>query len=359
MLAKIQRQQRVIFGVYLAVSLTGCQPERASFPAPQSGSSLVAVRAGPVAPEHDFGTLLSHEQLLHYSFQLANPTDRAIRIVGTQALTPCCSSIGPLGMDRIPAHSTIEVPVALRVGRSAGPMRAEFMIRAEDEISEQAIWRLALRAEFVSEFEVVTEGDTALSVGRAGRQLLTLIYCRQGEVGMDAPQRVTATAPLTARLLDTLSPMFDESSRFEKRVQKVEVDLPASPNAGSYRGELCLRWDSGRAELVPIVWNVRPVLRLAPPGATVSRKAGTVQKRVVLTGIDRPIRILAVEGPLLAKPCAPSSEASKTHAIDLVIDPARELASVASDLVIRTDHPDQPNIFWSVLVVSGSGGPPE
>jgi len=63
----------------------------------------------------DFGSVLSRGQTLNHEFVLRNPTDRTIKLLKAEALTPCCSAVGPLPPS-IPPGGEVKVPTVLSLG---------------------------------------------------------------------------------------------------------------------------------------------------------------------------------------------------------------------------------------------------
>lgn len=166
---------------------------------------------------------------------------------------------------------------------------------------------------------------------------------------MMAPRGVEASPPLKAHLIGTSRAEVNDFSAVEEVVQEIEVALPPSPDAGPKSGEVRPWWDSRGPETLPITWTVKPMVNVIPAGVTIKPGVDHVQHKVHLIATDQPVRILNVAGPLLAKTYAGATEARRSHLIDLEIDPSRYPSFGVSDVVIETDHPDQPYVTLSVL----------
>ena len=63
----------------------------------------------------DLGTILADGQGVHHDFTVRNTTGRPIRLLKGEALTPCCSSIGPIP-ESIPPEGTARIPAVWKAG---------------------------------------------------------------------------------------------------------------------------------------------------------------------------------------------------------------------------------------------------
>ena len=89
------------------------------------------------------------------------------------------------------------------------------------------------------------------------------------------------------------------------------------------------------------------------PGAVVVRSCAEPYRRTfVVSSIDRAFRITSVSSPLLAGRAALPVEAANEHHLTLSIDTARAMAGRPSQVTFHTNHPDQPEVTASVLVMS-------
>lgn len=246
------------------------------------------MRAGAVDPEHDFGPILAGDKILRHEFILKNPTDRAIRLLGAEARTPCCSSIGPLPKE-IPSGGAVKVPVAYKTGYVTGPRRVEFVIATD--FSPNRIWPLAVRAQFFAEYEVEREGDFVLIAGKEGHQVLHVICRRRGKDGRGAPVGLDVHLPLEAALSGpVIEHEEDGIEGLIRSARDVSVRLPALTQPGPHRSDLLLRWDGERTEPCLVSWTVVPPIKANPTGFVLKESEGSTRRIVTLSASDQPFR---------------------------------------------------------------------
>jgi hypothetical protein len=137
----------------------------------------------------------------------------------------------------------------------------------------------------------------------------------------------------------------------ERAARIVEVNLAPSGEIGRRVEEVVLVWADGAERRVPLRWEVEAVVRVEPSGLTIPAGEGLVARTVLVTA-DRPVRILDVSGPLV-EPDDSARPAAAVHHLELRLRPGSPGAG-ATDVTIRTDHPDQPEVRLSVLVLRGA-----
>lgn len=304
--------------------------------------------AGAEEPEHDFGPVLAGTRVLQHDFILSNPTSRPVRLLKAEARTPCCSKIGPLPKSIAPG-STVKVPITYRTGFETGPRGVEFTIVTD--APSRPIWRLAVRARFFAEFEVQQAGDSFLSTGQPGEQMLHVVCRRHATEGRTAPVGIDVRPPLEA----TLGGPVVESDEEEldgviRSSRDIEVRLPAVDRPGPQRQEIVLRWDKGETSTYAVNWMVNASIQANPPALVVKSSDGLTRRTVRLSAGDQAFRIRQVSGPLLAEKPESSSQAKRAHELSLAIDPGRLSDGGVSDIRITTDHPNQREVTISIHV---------
>ncbi len=196
--------------------------------------------------EHDFGTILASDQTLHHDFIIKNPSDRPIRLLRGMALTPCCSSIGPLP-EPVPPHGQSKIPVTLKAGHRSEAKAARFLVEVDDP--KEPVRVFALRARNVSAFEVGQSGgsSTTLPLGQAGKQVLRVTTRRKGTEGRNPPERVTVASPLVAVFDGYISTKIRDNDLVESTRLAV-VTIPAGQPPGLHRDEIRFGWPDGSVE---------------------------------------------------------------------------------------------------------------
>ena len=103
-----------------------------------------------------------------------------------------------------------------------------------------------------------------------------------------------------------------------------------------------------------------PTLRVIPRALTIVADRDQTTHEVIVRSLDRAFRITGVSGPLLAEDSTPlPDQADQTQRLQLEIDPTRVAPGSTSEITITTDHPEQPNVALSVLVLPVTKGADE
>lgn len=300
--------------------------------------------------EFDFGPIVARGQTLRHAFTLTNPTNSPIRLTRASALTPCCSAITKLP-EEIPSGGTAKVEAVLSPGHQSGWKRAEFEI--ETDARDQPVRRLALLTQLFSECAIETvEGfDASLPLNVPGKQIVRVVCLRKGSEGRAAPVSVNAALPLHAVLRDTEGERERPGGLIESS-RLVEVKLPPLSEAGPKRNELIFHWSDGYTMGHVVAWEVRRSIVTKPSGLVVKRTAGTLKSTIVIAADDRPFRLLKMSGPGTAAEFVLPTRPEKRHSLSIVIDPSKLADRSTSDVEFLTDHPDQPTVTVSVLVLA-------
>ncbi len=297
--------------------------------------------------EHDLGPVLASGQTIHHEFTLRNKSDRPLALLKGSSMTPCCSAVGPLPKS-VPPRGEVQIPVVFKPGYQAGLKRVVFTVETDAQP-----YAFSMRSRLFSAYEVKADEGSAssLPIGRAGTQKYTVTCRRKGSEGLGAPTRVDVAAPLQATFAAPVE--TKENDGLLVTTRRVEVSLPASKSPGAQRGELTFTWPDGRAETLMLGWDVTPLLRANPSGFVLKPLPDRVEQSIIVASDDWPIRILKVEGLLLAESFEPIQVARTHQTLRLTFDPALAKTTGASDIVITTDHPEQPTVVVTVLVVPG------
>ncbi len=302
--------------------------------------------------EFDFGALLARGQILRHEFKLTNLSERTVRLLGSQAMTPCCSSIGPLP-DVIPPGGVVKIPISFRPGHGSSRKRVEFTVRAD--VPDVHTLVLAVRAAATAEIEIRRDAPiVTLPIGRSGRQNLTIVSRRIGQEGRESPDGIEATLPLTAAFV---GPKEERSlpGLWTETLSKVEVVMPAIPREGHQAGSVTLTWDGSLPVQVPIEWRVSPHIVAIPASLILEpwSKASGGPYTFILRSENSPFRITSISGPL--RPTSPDTfpaTSGREHRIELEFDGAKNWKPGPADVTISTDHPDQRSIDITVLLTA-------
>lgn len=378
-----RRNARILMawhGMAWVILAQGCAPSRSEVDADVAAildRARAASSPGRAVLTEDLGPTLARGQEIRHAFRIENPTDRPWKVVGAEALTPCCSAIGALP-ESIPPGGSAEVPVLFKPGHQNGRKRVEFVVRTDDP--DRPLHRFALVASLISELEVVPYDDNpaTLPLNAPGRHRYTILTRRvptalthliprqargggnahpstdsppRTDEGRRAPTDLTVTPPLTGRFLGPPTERLLDDGTLES-AREFEVELPPSAEVGARRGEVILTWADGRDRTHLIAWQVTPRLRASPSGLVLRPKGSGEVERVTITirSDDHPFRITDISGPVLRSPSpALPSEPRRVHTLELVLGSAAIGVDGIKDISLSTDHPDQPQVVVSVL----------
>ncbi|MGC8638373.1 MAG: DUF1573 domain-containing protein [Isosphaeraceae bacterium] len=335
----------------LAFAVAGCSAAKdpdpdlsATFGDPIPGGGNVSS-----AQVHDLGVIFAQGQTLRHEFTLKNESKRPLRLIGAAALTPCCSSVGPLP-GSIPPAGEVKVPVSFKPGYRSGLKAVLFTVETGEK--ERPVRTLALQARLVSAFEMQPlEGSTtSVALGQSGRQTFLLTARRKGNQGRSLPEKLSVSSPLEVAFRGKAATKSDADGLVEASREMI-VTIPAEKQAGSRGGGVTFSWPDGQTETRPVSWEVRPRLRGSPSGLVLHRSAKPVQQTVLVISDGRPFRVEKVSSPILSGKAELPRQCAVRQVLSLRLDASRAPASRAVDIAIKTDHPDQPSVSLSVLVL--------
>jgi hypothetical protein len=296
----------------------------------------------------DLGELLSFGQTLSHDF-VVNAFRRPLRILDAIAEVPCCSSILAFP-PFIPEGSTGQVRVQYRPGRKSGRHRVDFHLHTDDPERPEILLRLLCTLAPDLEIQPSPGRTSAPSIprNRSSSRRFSIICRRQGDQGRGTPSGILVTPPLSLDIHGTFV-LEDPAAATSRSVTEVEVLFPPNSSDGAHRAALVLTWPDGSMHEQAVDWFVTPLIRATPPGLTLdgSRGSAPISRTVALQCDDRSFRVLSVDCPILALPVGPSV-ADQRHTLSLSLDPS---LGEADHLLVRTDHPDQPTVRVSLVVL--------
>ncbi len=256
--------------------------------------------------------------------------------------------------ESISAGGSAEILTTFRPGFQSGRKRVQFAILTDGE--DDPVVTYSLTASLASEIEVVSADPNGadLAAGKPGTRKFTVVCRRRGDQGRGAPSSLKILAPASARF-DGPASTVDRADGVSETTRTVEVTLPPSTEPGVHRAELFLFWeDPNREERRPIEWSVSAALRATPP--VLVFKLGPSEpmtREVVVESTGSEFRVLSVEGSALGEGFRLPTNRAKSHRLSV---PMMKSKVGISDLRIKTDHPDQPDLKVGVYISSASAG---
>lgn len=135
-----------------------------------------------------------------------------------------------------------------------------------------------------------------------------------------------------------------------EETRKLVIRIPPSKHVGRHTEELIFRWSDGTERRRSLQWRVDPLVAVDPPTKIVSDSGGKISIPVVIRSVDRPIRILGIEGNILESSNIDPRTAAFEHRADLTIVPSRN-PGLSSRLLVKTDHPEFPETPIDIFAV--------
>jgi hypothetical protein len=298
--------------------------------------------------------VLAHGQTLRHEFELRNPSGKPLRILGAEALTPCCSSIDKLP-DTVPANGSIKVLVTFKPGYRGGHRQVRFLVTTDDHAHPTRAFSLSASIAPEVEVNALDGSASVLLLGQAGTQTLRVTCRRAKEEGRGAPESVEASPGLSAHFIGSAVEETD-SEGWITATRDVVVELPQGSDAGPKQGTLILKWPEGLTHEQPVSWRVRPSIEAAPAALVLNGSDRTKPQSVLLRAADVPFRILDIDGARLDKPDGSLGEAVKSHVLHLSLSDEGWPDATTREVVITTDHPHQPKVIITVLLLTGAKG---
>jgi hypothetical protein len=304
----------------------------------------------------DFGTILARGQTLRHEFPLRNPSDQSLRILGAEALTPCCSFVEKLP-EIVPPRGVIGVPVVFRPGFQGGRKQVRFAVHTESAAQPTRLFTLLVSLVPEVEVEVLEGSDTRLLLGEVGKQSLRVTSQRMGDEGRGAPEVVSAGVGVEVRFIgSTVEHLNSDGLVTTTRI--VEVTLLAGSEVGTRAAELAFHWEGGLTHEQRVTWRVARRIEASPAALILNDQSGRVARELRLTSLCGPFRVLAIHGSGVAVSGGLPKESRREHELRFVVEVERVQSEGLTDIVIDTDMVEQPKVVVSLLVLPTAKGAP-
>ncbi len=302
---------------------------------------------------HDLGSILAQGQTILHEFRIANPSDKPIQILAVQALTPCCSSIKERP-DTIPARGTALLRIEFRPGFQTGRKLVEFVVETDE--SSHTSRQFAIVASLIGEVEVSSteERDSTLVPNKSGSQSYRVLSRQAKGEGRGLPTTIATGPGIKARFASEGSQT--ERDGYIESTRDIAVELLPSSLTGAKRDTVHLAWSDGRDWQIPIAWDVKSRVSVAPSAVTMRGDERGTQK-ILVRSDDRPFRIMKVRGiPLSSCATRLPTEENRVHSLVVELDPRKIPEGQVGELIIETDHADAPTIPITILALPATRG---
>ena len=205
------------------------------------------------------------------------------------------------------------------------------------------------------DFEPLEGVPASLPLGQSGRRTYRLTARRKADQGRCLPERLACTSPLLVAIRGEPSTKTDAAGLIEA-TREIVVTIPAERRAGPRSGQIVFGWADGQTETRPLNWEVRPRLTILPSGLVLRRSSQPIERKIIVVSDERPFQVKEVSSHLLAARVELPEQERLRHVIVLRLDVSRAPAGQAVNIDIQTDHPDQPTVSLSVLVLPEAKG---
>lgn len=291
---------------------------------------------------------LAHGQTLRHRFTLTNPTDRPIRLLRAEALTPCCSSIR-LETDAIAARGSATAEVEWRVGRTTGRKSTDYTI--ETDSADYPVLSLRLIADLWADWEAMPDhaGVPRIRKGETGELRLKIVSRRDDSNGLGPPIEVESSPPLHARLVESKSPPVPVAEGIREESAEVVATIDPSSEIGVHRGTIRFGWADGRQEERELAWEVAPPVQVQPATLFLARGEPTT-KTVTIRSEGDPIHVLGATSPFLTGSRLNPEVLSDAHVIELDLIAPLDATDSAAVVRFETDSERQPFIDVNLIL---------
>lgn len=302
---------------------------------------------------HDFGAQLSDGRELRHTFRVRNTSNSQLHIIESKAHTPCCSTIGPLPT-AVLAQRVVEIPTTLIPRSQLGRRHVEFTVRTDSE--EHPLWRFELVANHLPDVElhpVDPSGRDFVLLKDGGRWIWRVTTRRKAAHSLARPSSINISKPLSASFIsDPNSQLIVGNLR--EITRDIEISVPRS-GFGHHRADLVVLMEDDTSTSAVVSWEEPKPVRANPSGIVLFPEKGKVDYTLLIESADVPFRICEIKNPLSkAQLPALQGESLRLHSVKLQMDPSRISKDKRSTSIhIKTDHPHQPDVIVSVLILPG------
>lgn len=296
---------------------------------------------------YNFGNLITTGNTIHHKFNIANTESQNIHIIDAFAYTQCCSSI-TVDQKILKAGEIATASVSFETGRRSGHQQLHFSVITDSKTRPREI--LTLEGELIQDWEVETPdgGVGTLPIGREAEKTLRVLCRRNKSQGRSVAYQIKAEGRLAISFQGPRTEI--ERGGIVESFQEIRVHIPPSKEIGQKRGQLLFQWEDQTTKSYAFGWEVTPLVKLAPSGFIIDSLEET-QKTVVLTSTDTAVKILQISGNILVNQVQTDVTSKKIHVIKLTLKANSDMKGAAHDIIILTNHPDQPIVKLSLLVL--------
>ena len=320
----------------------------------------------PATTRYNFGLILAGaDSTRTHQFRINNISAHPVRIKGVANRKPCCGDVAPITLRVIEPGQFIEVTVTLHIGLGAGQLLHVATIETDGEGEDSGV---QIYTSATAHARVTVE-DTGPNAGplEPGQPRRVEFLVRSFGVASDPPRPLDDRAIRCGLRADWVGPptkLVDAEAGLDEIRRTLAVTLPSSIEPVNRTESLEVL--DGRGAIVGrrwINWEVASALKASPSGLIFGNEAQAARGlKVVVRALDgHPFRITSTSTEIDGLKIGVDSDSRPMHTLTArLASSSLSSASRSGEIVVRTDHPDQPVLKVAVyLTVRANDGIPQ
>ena len=313
----------------------------------------------PAATKHDFGLVLAGADVTRsHTFRITNVSDRPIRVRGVANRKPCCGDVAPVEPTVVEPGQALEAPITLKLGLGSGDLVHVAAIEVEGDDEGVTLYTTAT-AHARATIDEVEPSNGLLEPGQSRR----VEYLIQSfGVESDPAQTLDDQAIRCELPTEWTGPATTETDSKLGIIglrRVLAVTLPASSEPSHRLTTLEIR--NGAGAVIgrrSIGWEVAAALTASPAGLVFGTAAQVGQqfKVIVRSRDNRPFRIAEAASNVAGLAVEIDDGTKPLHTITARFGGQLQPGSRTGEVVLRTDHPNQPVLKLAVYIPGQANG---
>ncbi len=307
--------------------------------------------------EHDFGLVLAGSDVKRsHTYRISNTSGRPVRVRGVENRKPCCGEVAPVAPAVLAPGQSIEVAVTLHIGLAAGQVVHLAALATEGPSEPPALIRttaLARPRATVEESEPMATSPYPGESRRVGYAVRSFGTAANPPFPLD-DRAIRSEAAIA--WLGAASTRVDPVTGLTENRRDLALTVTASGDPGSRSTTLEVLDGGGVVARKWLLWEVARAIRATPPGLIVAADATDPLKVVLRSRDDRPFRILTATSRVEGLAIDPDGNTSAAgHTLAVRVDRGPRDAARSGEILIRTDHPGQPEVKVAAYLAARPG----
>ncbi len=289
-------------------------------------------------------------------YRIVNASGRPVRIRGVANRKPCCGDVAPVAPTVLAPGQSIEVAVTLHIGLAAGQV-VHFAALETEGAGESPVM---IRTTALARPRATVEESEAMTTPPYPGESRRVSYAvRSFGTAANPPFSLDDRAIRTEAAAAWLGPA---STRVEPETGLIENSRPmaltvtALGDAGSRSTTLEVLDGGVVVARKWLAWEVAQAIRATPAGLIIAADATDPLRVMLRSRDDRPFRILAATTRVEGLAIDPGGDAPAAgHTLTIRIERGPRAAVRSGEILIRTDHPRQPEVKVAAYLAAHPG----